>query len=63
MDEKFGIVMFEGRMYNLDEMKADELRELLNKISGSKEMKQQELEILMGKYKTKDKKEVNTDER
>lgn len=52
MDEKFGIVMFEGRMYNLDEMKADELRELLNKISGSKEMKQRELEILSGKYKT-----------
>ncbi len=63
MDKKFGIVMFEGRMYNLDEMNADELKELMMRIGNAKDMKKKEIEILNGIYKTNDKEEVNTDER
>lgn len=63
MDKKFGIVMFEGRMYNLDEMNADELKELMMRIGNAKNMKKKEIEILNGIYKTNDKEEVNTDER
>ena len=63
MDKKFGMVMFEGRMYNLDEMNADELKELMMRIGNAKDMKKKEIEILNGIYKTNDKEEVNTDER
>ena len=63
MDKKFGIVMFEGRMYNLDEMNADELKELMMRIGNAKDMKKKEIEILNGIYKTNDKEDVNTDER
>ena len=63
MDKKFGIVMFEGRMYNLDEMNADELKELMMRIGNAKDMKKKEIEILNGIYKTNDKEEVNTDAR
>ena len=63
MDKKFGIVMFEGRMYNLDEMNADELKELMMRIGSAKNMKKKEIEILNGIYKTNDKEEVDTDER
>lgn len=52
MDKKFGIVMFEGRMYNLDEMNADELKELMMRIGNAKDMKKKEIEILNGIYKT-----------
>ena len=63
MDKKFGIVMFEGRTYNLDEKNADELKELMMRIGNAKDMKKKEIEILNGIYKTNDKEEVNTDER
>ena len=63
MDKKFGIVMFEGRMYNLDEMNADELKELMMRIGSAKNMKKKEIKILNGIYKTNDKEEVNTDAR
>lgn len=55
--------MFEGRMYNLDEMNADELKELMMRIGSAKNMKKKEIEILNGIYKTNDKEEVNTDAR
>ena len=47
----------------LDEMNADELKELMMRIGNAKDMKKKEIEILNGIYKTNDKEEVNTDER
>lgn len=62
MDEKFGMVMFEGRMYNLDDMNGDELNELMMRMEVAKDMRTKELEILCDIYKTDDKKEEGTNE-
>lgn len=62
MDEKFGMVMFEGRMYNLDDMNGNELNELMMRMEAVKDMRIKELEILCDIYKTDDKKEEGTNE-
>lgn len=61
MNEKIGMITFEGKMYNLDEMKANEIKELMIKIKNRKEDIQKELEVQIGKYKNT--KEVKEDER
>lgn len=61
MNEKIGMITFEGKMYNLDEMKANEIKELMIKIKNRKEDIKKELEVQIGKYKNT--KEVKEDER
>lgn len=49
MDKKFGIIMFDGRMYKLDEMSSDEIKELMIKMKEHQKNLKKEAEILAGK--------------
>ena len=53
MDKKFGIIMFDGRMYKLDEMSSDEIKELRKKMKEEEKKLRKEVEILSG-IKTKE---------
>lgn len=50
MDKKFGVIMFEGKMYKLDEMSAEELKELMTKMEENHKALEKEVEILSGMY-------------
>lgn len=45
--EKLGTVVFEGRLYNLDNMNIDELERLLNTIESKKENVMNKIEEFM----------------
>lgn len=50
MDKKFGVIMFEGKMYKLDEMSAEEIKELMTKMEENHKMLEKQVEILSGMY-------------
>ncbi len=50
MDKKFGIIMFEGRMYNLDDMNSEEIKELLEKMKENHKMLEKQAEALSGMH-------------
>ena len=50
MDKKFGVIMFEGKMYKLDEMNAEEIKELMTKMEENHKMLEKQVEILSGMY-------------
>lgn len=46
MEQKMGTVMFDGKLYNLDNMSEEELKILMEKIEEQENRLQEELEIL-----------------
>jgi len=46
MDEKFGTILFDGELYNLDSMEEEELKKLMEKIEEREKKLQSQLEIL-----------------
>ena len=50
MKEDLGIIMFDGKMYNLDKMSSSELEDLLNKMKANYNKLEKEVEVLTGVY-------------
>lgn len=50
MEENLGIVMFEGKMYNLDKMSSEELKELITRMEMNYKKLEKEAEIRCGLY-------------
>ena len=46
--EKFGTVVFDGRIYDLDRMTSEELKELLEKIENSNQRREKEFDSMLG---------------
>lgn len=46
MEEKLGFVMFDGKMYNLDEMDSKSLKELMEKLEEHNQKLEKKAEIL-----------------
>lgn len=46
--EKFGTVVFDGRIYDLDGMTSDELKELLEKIEQNNQKMEKEFDEMLG---------------
>lgn len=46
MDEKLGFIMFEGKMYNLDDMDANSLKELIEKMENYNKDLEEKVKIL-----------------
>lgn len=46
MEEKMGTILFDGKLYNLDNMEEEELKALMEKIEQKEKRLQEELEIL-----------------
>lgn len=54
MEQKLGFVMFEGKMYNLDEMDSNSIKELIEKMEKYDKTLEKKAEILAEIYNTKE---------
>lgn len=50
MENELGILIFEGKMYNLDKMNSEELKELIKKMEKNYKKLEKEVEIRSGIY-------------